>query len=389
MSCPASEKAQLTAAAMPVADKSKERRHKKSKEASTECGHHHHHRAHEKKKGKSAANADASTSLPITLSEPPKHRGTKADEDDEDWEANRAAVERLCSQYPNNVCADCGETGTRWTSVNHGVFVCIRCSGVHRSLGVHISKVKSTNMDRWSLAEVRLMEAIGNAKAKTLYEARLPTGARPSGGADAAADDAVRSFIQRKYEQREFAMHNLKDVLGRLYKDTGYGRPKMGSKPGAAAEGTVTSPTRGSSSDAVPIDRAVATGKRGDTMRALYGDAAAEMQRGSSRRKDAARLSAASAPKPTYGTFGMVNVPVEEYEARWQRTLAVFSSVEALPAAAAAPAGEMLSADERGKEGDATTATPLTDPNDTVAERPQMGGAEATPAAASATSFVV
>ncbi|CBZ24001.1 conserved hypothetical protein [Leishmania mexicana MHOM/GT/2001/U1103] len=389
MSCPASEKTQLTTAAMPIADTSKERRHRKSKEPSTEGDHDHHHRSHEKKKKrKSAANADASTSLARTLSAP-KHCGTETGEEDEDWEENRAAVERLCSQYPNSVCADCGERGTRWASVNHGVFVCIRCSGVHRSLGVHISKVKSTNMDRWSLAEVRLMEAIGNAKAKTLYEVRLPAGARPSGGADAAADDAVRSFIQRKYEQREFAMHNLKDVLGRLYKDTGYGRPKMASKSGAAAEGTVTSPTRGSSSTAVPIDRAAATGKRGDTMRALYGDAAAAMQRGSSRRKGAARLSAASAPKPTYGTFGMVNVPVEEYEARWKRTLAVFSSVEALPAAVAVPAGEMLSADEGGKEGGATAVTPLTDPSDTVAERPQMSGTEATPTVAAGTSFTV
>ncbi|GET90293.1 hypothetical protein, conserved [Leishmania tarentolae] len=191
VSPPTSEKMQLPIAAMPGSDKSKERRHHKSKEDSKGGGHHH-HRLREKKKERAVKNTDASAST-VTFSAP-KHRGTEVGECDEDWEANRAAVERLCSQYPNSICADCGEAGTRWTSVNHGVFVCIRCSGVHRSLGVHVSKVKSTNMDRWSLAEVRLMEAIGNAKAKTLYEAHLPAGVRPSGGADAAADGAVRSF---------------------------------------------------------------------------------------------------------------------------------------------------------------------------------------------------
>ncbi|KAG5498911.1 hypothetical protein GH5_03598 [Leishmania sp. Ghana 2012 LV757] len=380
------EKPALAAAEVPVVDKPRERRHRVSKEDSAGGSRHHHHHSHDKKKRRKSA--DASTSSPTTSSAP-KRRDAAANEDEEDWEGNRAAVERICAQYPNNVCADCGETGTRWASVNHGVFVCIRCSGVHRSLGVHISKVKSTNMDRWLLAEVCLMGAIGNAKAKALYEAHLPAGVRPAGGAGAAADDAIKSFIQRKYAQREFAMHNLKDVLGRLYKDTGYGRPKRASKPGAAAEGPLSSSMRASSSAAAPVDRAAVAGQRNDTMRALYGDAAAEMHRGASRKeKNAAALSAAvSAPKPTYGTFGMVNVPPEEYEARWQRTLAVFSFVDAPQAADPAPEEEMPSRDQ--KEMSAAAETSLPDPNDTLAGRSLMGGAEATPEAVADTSFTV
>ncbi|KAI5684883.1 putative GTPase activating protein for Arf [Leishmania braziliensis] len=376
---------------MSVLDRSKEKQHRKSKEHSVGDGrHHHHHHSHDKKKSrKNTANADSSTSL-ITTLPAHQHCGIDVDEDDEDWEENRVAVERLCAQYPNNICADCGETGTRWASVNHGVFVCIRCSGVHRSLGVHISKIKSTNMDRWSLAEVRLMKAIGNVAAKALYEAHLPAGARPSSGAGATADEAVKLFIERKYAQREFAMHNLKDVLERHYKDTGYRRSKTAFKSRAAVDGVVSLPTGESRAAAVSVDRAVMTGKRGDTMRALYGDAAAEMQRGLSRRtKNAASQTQGPMPKLTYGTFGIVNVPPEEYEARWQRTVAVFTFVEAPPAAVAAPAEEAPRGDEGEKETRTAAPTPLTEPTAALADRPQMDGVETTPATVSSPSLPV
>ena len=38
----------------------------------------------------------------------------------------------------------------RWASWNLGVFLCIRCAGIHRNLGVHISRVKSVNLDQWT-----------------------------------------------------------------------------------------------------------------------------------------------------------------------------------------------------------------------------------------------
>lgn len=45
-------------------------------------------------------------------------------------------------------------TGPRWASWNLGIFLCIRCAGIHRNLGVHISKVKSVNLDTWTPEQV-------------------------------------------------------------------------------------------------------------------------------------------------------------------------------------------------------------------------------------------
>lgn len=49
--------------------------------------------------------------------------------------------------------------GPRWASVNLGVFLCIRCSGMHRSLGVHISQVRSINMDKWLPEQIEVSAA--------------------------------------------------------------------------------------------------------------------------------------------------------------------------------------------------------------------------------------
>ena len=48
--------------------------------------------------------------------------------------------------------------GPRWASVNLGIFMCLECSGIHRRLGVHISKVKSVNLDGWKIkwAQVKI-----------------------------------------------------------------------------------------------------------------------------------------------------------------------------------------------------------------------------------------
>ncbi|KPV78067.1 uncharacterized protein RHOBADRAFT_6343, partial [Rhodotorula graminis WP1] len=71
----------------------------------------------------------------------------------------------------NARCADCRAGGATWASWNLGVTLCIRCSGVHRSLGTHVSKVRSVELDDWSDEQLERMEEVGNAKSNEFFEA--------------------------------------------------------------------------------------------------------------------------------------------------------------------------------------------------------------------------
>ena len=99
----------------------------------------------------------------------------------------------------NRICADCKEPDPRWASYNLGIFLCIRCAGIHRGLGTHLSKVRSVDLDTWTTEMVDMMERMGNETANRIWEARLPQPFRPE-------VTQLEPFIRRKYEQQEFVM---------------------------------------------------------------------------------------------------------------------------------------------------------------------------------------
>lgn len=90
-------------------------------------------------------------------------------------------------------------SGPRWASWNLGVFLCIRCAGIHRNLGVHISKVKSVNLDSWTPEQVVSLQQMGNSRARAVYEANLPDNFRRPQN-----DSSLESFIRAKYEHKKY-----------------------------------------------------------------------------------------------------------------------------------------------------------------------------------------
>ncbi|KNA08260.1 hypothetical protein SOVF_164210 [Spinacia oleracea] len=110
-------------------------------------------------------------------------------------------LEELLKLPENKECADCRSKAPRWASINLGIFICLQCSGIHRSLGVHISKVRSTTLDTWLPEQVAFMQSMGNRKSNAYWEAELPLH---------YDSNRIENFTQAKYVEKRWIPRDCK-----------------------------------------------------------------------------------------------------------------------------------------------------------------------------------
>eukprot|EP00980_Cylindrotheca_fusiformis_P013260 scaffold3373_cov137-Cylindrotheca_fusiformis.AAC.20 len=161
-------------------------------------------------------------------------------------------LKALMALPENQVCSDCPEKKPTWASLivpppdappgteKIGAFCCLECSGSHRRLGVHISFVRSVNLDSWKEFEVRAMECGGNAKVNAIFEANLNR-AKPTNLSDGPTRER---YIRDKYERRKFYNPSAYSMAG----NSG-GGGGGGGTPGAPASAGAAMARPGAPSD--------------------------------------------------------------------------------------------------------------------------------------------
>ncbi|XP_073797705.1 arf-GAP with SH3 domain, ANK repeat and PH domain-containing protein 1 isoform X6 [Danio rerio] len=149
-------------------------------------------------------------------------RGEQGGGDDGLEDLTKAIIDDVLRMPGNEWCCDCGAPDPKWLSTNLGILTCIECSGIHREMGVHISRIQSMELDKLGTSELLLAKNVGNSSFNDIMEGGLSC---PSSKPTPSSDMTVRKeFINAKYVDHKFARKtcsSAEDKRSDLFKAVG------------------------------------------------------------------------------------------------------------------------------------------------------------------------
>ncbi|XP_051990285.1 arf-GAP with SH3 domain, ANK repeat and PH domain-containing protein 1-like isoform X2 [Xyrauchen texanus] len=140
-------------------------------------------------------------------------RGEQSAGDDSLEDLTKAIIEDVLRMPGNEACCDCGAPDPKWLSTNLGILTCIECSGIHREMGVHISRIQSMELDKLGTSELLLAKNVGNSSFNEILEGNLPS---PSPKPTPSSDMTERKeYINAKYVEHRFARRTATTATAR------------------------------------------------------------------------------------------------------------------------------------------------------------------------------
>uniref|UniRef100_A0A7M4EXJ1 ArfGAP with SH3 domain, ankyrin repeat and PH domain 1 n=1 Tax=Crocodylus porosus TaxID=8502 RepID=A0A7M4EXJ1_CROPO len=126
----------------------------------------------------------------------------------------KAIIDDIQRLPGNEVCCDCGSPDPTWLSTNLGILTCIECSGIHREMGVHISRIQSLELDKLGTSELLLAKNVGNNSFNDIMEGNLPS---PSPKPTPSSDMTARKeYITAKYVDHKFSRKTCASAAAKL-----------------------------------------------------------------------------------------------------------------------------------------------------------------------------
>uniref|UniRef100_A0A672M9G7 Arf-GAP with coiled-coil, ANK repeat and PH domain-containing protein n=1 Tax=Sinocyclocheilus grahami TaxID=75366 RepID=A0A672M9G7_SINGR len=135
-------------------------------------------------------------------------------------------LQRILCLPGNQQCCDCGQADPRWASINLGVLLCIECSGIHRSLGVHCSKVRSLTLDSWEPELLKLMCELGNSIINHIYEGSCEEQGLKKPGPSSSRQEK-ETWIKAKYVEKKFLKKMMTGEQLLLWRESSDGNPSF------------------------------------------------------------------------------------------------------------------------------------------------------------------